>query len=54
MDRLAKGSNAALILVDSTQKVLATIALENRPDAESLAQEVETIIEAATRLPELP
>ncbi|HYE60986.1 MAG TPA: hypothetical protein VD997_03230 [Phycisphaerales bacterium] len=54
MDRLARGSSAVVIIIDSTQKILSTIPLENRADAESVAQEIGSLLEAAAALPAAP
>jgi|GEM_PF-1377807 len=51
MERLTQTTNAAMLLVDSTQKILATIQLETRPDAETIAQEIEAAIESTLKLP---
>jgi hypothetical protein len=51
MNRLAHTQNAAVLVVDSTQKILAALDLDSRPDAETIAQEVEAIIDSALRTP---
>ena len=51
MDRIAHASNAALLVIDADQKLLAAIPLDNRPDAATIAQEAAAAITQAARFP---
>ncbi len=51
MDRIAHASNAALLVIDADQTLLATIPLDNRNDTAAIAQEAAAAITQATRFP---
>jgi hypothetical protein len=51
MDRIAQASNAALLVIDADQKLLAAIPLDNRNDTAAIAQEAAAAITQATRFP---